>query len=166
MIIDLATYIDPAINSKRPYGGQSRELLSFGWRDLSVERAVVQKKSISYRGTKVRLHGRGMLAFYQNVSHLSGLTIGAVLFFSIVGGVKASGPIRLGIALFGLSACGLYLLPVLTLSYNFRYGIPAESFLVVSGVLAAVSIWPRATALQNSCTQPDNPRSIQPPGAA
>jgi hypothetical protein len=73
------------------------------------------------------------------------LTLAALLVLTLIGLVKARGEIRLGITLFGLSSFGLYLIPVLTLSYSFRYGISPETFMVASGVLGAVSIWPRLT---------------------
>ncbi len=163
IVVDLARYLDPAMGPVRPYAGQSRELLSFGWRDKSVENMVVRAMSRVYRGTKVRLQAQGLLAFYQNTFRVSGFAICVLLVMSAIGVLKAKGGIRLGVVLFGLSACGLYLLPVVTLCYQFRYGIPPETLLVVSGVLGAVSLWPQPTAIAES---PDNPRLLQPPGAA
>src|SRR5207249_540221 len=129
----------------RAYGGQTREILSFGWRDTAIEDRLVRTMSRSYKGTQVHLHGQYILAFYQNLSRPSGLTLVALFLLSLMGLVKATGPIRLGIVLFSLSAFGLYLIPVMTLSYTFRYGIPPETFIVASGVLGAASRWPRLT---------------------
>jgi hypothetical protein len=143
VLTDLAKYVDPSVNP-RPYAGQPREILSFGWRDMTVELLVVRAMSRGYRGTTVHLHGQRILALYQDLFRVGGLALCALLLLSVVGMLKAKGPIRLGICLFGFSACGLYVLPVLTISYDFRYGIPPETFLVVSGVLGAVSLWPRA----------------------
>jgi hypothetical protein len=143
IVSDLAKYVDPSVNP-RPYSGQPPEILSFGWRDKTVEQAVVLAMSRGYRGTAVHLHGQRILALYQDMFRVGRLALCALLLLSVVGMLKAKGPIRLAICLFGLSACGLYVLPVLTISYDFRYGIPAETFLVVSGVLGAVSLWRRA----------------------
>ena len=143
VLTDLLRFVDPAIASPRPYGGQPREILSFGWRDTAVEARVVQAMSRSYKGTNVHLRWQYLLAFYQNLSRPSGLILAVLLILTVTGLVKASGPIRLGIALFGLSAFGLYLIPVMTLSYMFRYGIPPETFIVASGILGAASRWPR-----------------------
>src|SRR5205823_5891576 len=101
--------------------------------------------SRSYKGTQVHLHGQYVLAFYQNLSRPSGLTLVVLFALTLIGLIRARGPIRLGIALFGLSAFGLYLIPVMTLSYTFRYGIPPETFIVASGVLGTASRWPRLT---------------------
>ena len=142
VIVDLARYVAPSFGA-RPYAGQPPETISFGWRGLAVEQLVVQAMSRGYRGTTVRLHGQQILALYQNVFCVRGPVILALVIFTLLGMFKARGPLGLGIFLFGLSAFGLYLVPVLTVSYDFRYGIPPETFLVVSGVLGAASLWPQ-----------------------
>jgi hypothetical protein len=68
VLTDLVRFIDPAIAPPRPYGGQPREILSFGWRDTAIEDRVVQAMSHSYKGTNVHLHWQYILAFYQNLS--------------------------------------------------------------------------------------------------
>lgn len=148
VLSDLAKYVDPSINP-RPYGGQPREILSFGWRDPMVEEHVVRAMSRGYRGTAVHLRGQRILGRYQNVFRVSGLSISILALFTVLGMFKARGPLRLGVCLFGLSSFALYLVPVLTVSYDFRYGIPPETFIVVAGVLGAASLWPqlRATTL-------------------
>jgi hypothetical protein len=62
------------------------------------------------------------------------------LFFTIMGLFKARGQICLGIWLFGLSALVLYAAPVIVMSYDFRYGIPPQGLLAVSGVLGIVAL--------------------------
>jgi hypothetical protein len=143
VLIDLAKYLDLPFESNRPYSGQSRKYLSFGWRDESVEKMVVKAMSKGYRGTTVRLCWQRQLAFYQNVFRANGVIVTLLLIFTIVGAFKGRGPIRLGVWLFGLSAFGLYLVPVLTLGYSYRYGIPAGTLLTVSGLLGAASIYRR-----------------------
>ena len=101
--------------------------------------------SRSYKGTQVRVHWQKLLAFYQNLAHPNGWALAMFFLLTFAGLIKARGAIRLGIALFALSAFGLYLIPVMTLSYTFRYGIPPETFIVASGVLGAASRWPQLT---------------------
>jgi len=145
ILIDLVRFIDPAIAPRRPYDGQTSEILSFGWRDTTVEERLVRAMSRSYKGTHVRLHWQYMLAFYQNLSRPSGLILVVLFALSIAGLVKARGAIRLGITFFGLTAFGFYVIPVMTLSYSFRHGIPPETFIVPSGVLGAICVWRRRT---------------------
>lgn len=140
--VDVAKYIDPTINP-RPYSGQPPTTLSFGWRDIGVENLVVRALSKGYRGTAVRLRGQQVLAHYQSVFRLSGLSICVLALFTVLGMLISRGRLQLGIFLFGLSAFALYLLPVATVGYDYRYGIPPATCLVVSGLLGAASIWSR-----------------------
>jgi hypothetical protein len=142
-LIDFLRFIDPAIAPTRAYEGGSRDILSFGWRDIVAEAHMVELISRSYNGTHVHLRWQNFLAFYQNLARPSGLSLAALVVLTLIGLVKAEGTIRLGIGLFGLSAFGLYLVPVVTLSYSFRCGIPAETLIIPPGVLAAVSFWPK-----------------------
>ena len=95
VIVDLAKYVDSAVNP-RPYAGQPSETLSFGWRDTTAEQLVVRAMSRGYRGTDVHLHGQQVLGFYQNVFRVSGLSICALALFTV-----------LGVFFFGLSAFAL-----------------------------------------------------------
>ena len=140
VLTDLAKYVDPSINP-RPYAGQPPALLSFGWRDTTEEQLVVRTMSRGYRGTAVHVHGQRILGYYQNVFRVSGLSICAFTLFTVIGMFTARGPLRLGVFLFGLSAFALYLVPVLTVSYDHRYGIPPGTLVVISGVLGAASFW-------------------------
>jgi hypothetical protein len=139
VLIDLAKYIDPLLAARQRYGGTPREILSFGYRGDS-EKLVVDAMAKGYRGVNVRLHGQQFLAFYQDVFRVDGLMISTLLFFTVLGLFKAYGEIRLGIWLFGLSAFTLYATPVIVMSYDFRYGIPPQGLLAVSGVLGIVAL--------------------------
>jgi hypothetical protein len=140
VLTDLAKFVDPSLNA-RPYAGQPPATLSFGWRDKEVEQQVVKVMSRKYRGTTVRLHGQSILGHYQNIFRLSGLSICVLAFFTLLGMFKARGPLRLGVFLFGLSAFALYLLPVATVSYDYRYGMPPGILITVAGLLGAASCW-------------------------
>jgi len=139
---DLLRYIEPSVVAPRGYSGQPPEILSFSWRDLSVERLVVKALAKKYRGTTVHLHGRQILGAYQNLFRVGGLALAALIAFTLVGMIRSRGQIRYGLLLFGLSGLSLYVVPVLTVSYDFRYGIPAETLIVVSGLLGIMSFWP------------------------
>ena len=140
--IDLLRYVEPSVAPPRGYSGQPREILSFAWRDRSVERLVVKALSKKYRGTKVHLHWAQILGAYQNLFRVGGLALLALIVFTLLGLVRSQGQIRFVLFLFGLSGLALYLVPVLTVSYDFRYGIPAETLIVVSGILGIISCRP------------------------
>ncbi len=140
--IDLLRYIEPSIATLRGYSGQPREILSLAWRDLSVERLVVKALSKKYRGTAVHLRGKQILGAYQNLFRVGGLALATLIAFTLVGMIRSRDQIRFGLLLFGLGGLCLYIVPVLTVSYDFRYGIPAETLVVVSGILGIISFWP------------------------
>jgi hypothetical protein len=140
--VDLARYFIPSLSS-RPYAGQPPEILSFGWRDCQLEQLVVRAMAKRYRGATVHIVGQRWLALYQRLARPGGIFLGALLGLTIAGAWRARNTLRTVIVLFGLTAGILYGVPVLTVSYDFRYGIPAETFLAVSGVLGAAALWPR-----------------------
>ena len=101
---------------------------------------VVGALANKYDGTTVHLRGQEALGVYQSLTRVGGFALLAAVMASLLGMIRSRGDLRLAILLFGLSGFGLYLLPVLTLSYDFRYGIPAETLVVVSGLLGALSL--------------------------
>lgn len=142
VMIDLARHISPAIQSGRPFSGQPREILSFGWHDDAVQEIVVSELARSYEGAEVRMHprARSILGWYQNVVRVHGFALLGLILLTVAGMVLGSGNLRRGICLYGFCAAGLYVVPVLTLSYDFRYGIPPQTFLVVSGVIGGFAL--------------------------
>lgn len=143
VLIDLARYVNPSLGGVRRYGGQPREILSFGWRDKEVEDFIVETMRRTYRGTAVTVRSPQLLASYQSVVRLHGILLLALFLLTIAGVCVGRGDVQFATALYGASAFGLYLLPVATVSYDFRYGIPPETFLAVSGVLGGVTLWQR-----------------------
>lgn len=143
VLIDLARYVEPWSTSNWAYAGQSPGILSFGWRDTGVEQVVVQALAKKYRGTKVRLYGKDALTMYQNVTRVTGFPVIVLLAASIGGIAKGKGRLRFGAVLFGAIAVVLYAIPAITYSYDFRYGVPAVTFLVAAGVCGIASISPQ-----------------------
>lgn len=140
---DVARYVDPSVGPERPFSGQPRELLSFGLEDPTTQKFLVDTMAKGYTGTSVHIHGRQILTSYQNLFRVGGLALAALVVFTLVGMVVARGPVRLGVFLFGLTGLALYIGPAMTLSYDFRYGIPPETFIVVSGTLGAAAVLAR-----------------------
>jgi hypothetical protein len=140
VLLDLAKFINPAIAARQRWGGTPPDVLSFGYRSDS-EKMIAAAMAKRYRGVQIQVHAQPLLVFYQNTFRINGLIISACLLLTIYGAINARGAIRLGIWLFGLSAIALYVTPVLVLSYDFRYGIPPQELLAVSGVLGVVVAW-------------------------
>ena len=154
VLFDLARYVNPSIGSQRAYGGQPREILSFGWRDKALEEFIVGHMSKKYRGTKVHLRWQEFLASYQRIFRVNGFMLAAFIALTLIGMITARGALKFGVFLFGLTAFAFYIVPVLTVSYDFRYGIPAETFIVVSGLLGAIAWQRRGSNAQPLRTAP------------
>lgn len=120
VLTDLARYVEPSVGPDRPYSGQPRELVWFGWRDRGVERTVTRGLDPTYDGVGVSAPGMGFFGTYQNVLRVDGLMVLLLLLATLASVAWGRGPARLGALLFGLTSLGLFVLPTLTLSYDFR----------------------------------------------
>lgn len=138
VLLDLARFVEPSLGGNRPLAGQPREVLSFGWRDREVEGMVVRAMASDYRGAEVTVRAQAFLGAYQQYVSIRCWWLIPLTISTLMGFWRARGDLRFAILLFGLGALGLFALPVLTVSYDFRYGIPPTIFLVVAGVLGAV----------------------------
>ena len=149
VVLDLTRYVEPATGRHWPYAGQTDAAWAFGWRNPELEQRVAASLARVYRGTKADVRGESVLNFYQHLSRLSGIPLAALLVAAVWGFFRSEGALRLGIVVFGLAAIGLYVLPVLTVSYDFRYGLPPITLLVAAGVLGGAA---GATSTSNTAT--------------
>ncbi|MBE2317425.1 glycosyltransferase family 39 protein [Solirubrobacter sp. CPCC 204708] len=140
---DLLRYLEPSAGIQRGYSGQPRELNSFGWRNADVERVVTNGLEPKYDGTRVHAPGARTLGVYQQLFRVDRLALVTALILAIFGALLLRGPIRMGVLLFGLMSLALYVAPTMTLSYDFRYGIPPGILLWTSGVLATAGLLQR-----------------------
>ena len=153
---DAARYIDPSIGPDRPFSGTSHELQSFGLVDPRTREFMEREMGKGYSGTQVRVIGRDLLATYQNVFRLSGLALVILLILSVIGVLIGSGTLRLGIFLYGSTALLLYLIPVAALSWEVRYGLPPQPFLVASGVIGLAALLARRSPVSHSSMSDDS----------
>jgi hypothetical protein len=143
---DLLRYIDPSIGLQRGYSGQGRDLVWFGFRDPVTEERVTHALEPRYAGVTVHAPGRDVFAAYQNIVRVDRLLVVVALLLFVFGAVRGVGPARVGVLAFGLSALALYVLPTLTLSYDFRYGIPPTYLLAVAAVSGFAALRARRSA--------------------
>jgi hypothetical protein len=141
--VEALRYLDPSIEDSRPYSGLSASTQSFGLVDPATREAIEAEMATVYSGTHVRVIGRQALTTYQNLFRLGGLAIAALLVLTGLGAFLARGAIRLGVFLFGGTALLLYLVPVATLAYEYRYAVQPQLFLVVSGTLGGAALLSR-----------------------
>jgi hypothetical protein len=141
---DLLRYVEPSAGSQRGYSGQGRELVSFGYRDPTIEKYVTSALAARYSGTGVSAPGLHTLTVNQQLFRVDRLWLLVFLILTVVGIWVLRGPTRLGVALFGATSVALYVLPTMTVSYDFRYGIPPGVLLAISGVIALAGLLDRA----------------------
>jgi hypothetical protein len=137
---DMLRYIDPSIGLQRAGSGQTSQLLSFGLVDPGTLQLIQHAMALRYDDTSEHVFGRQILATYQNLFRVGGGVLAALMLLTLAGLVVTRGPTRIGVALFGLGGLSLYVIPVATLTYDFRYGIPGQTFIVVSGTLVAADL--------------------------
>lgn len=155
---DLGRYIEPSIGPERPYGGQDAGYVSFGFREPTTESLVTAAMALRYSGTNTDAPADQTLASYQQLMRLDGLMLVGAMLLTLAGMLWARGPARISTACFGLMALGLYVLPTLTVSYDFRYGIPPAGLLSVSAVLGGWGLFDR----RRTRTQPADAPSSEP----
>ncbi len=144
--LETSRYVDPGIDDDRPWSGVGGELQGvglFGSLNPQTQEFVEKEMSRGYEGAHAHVIGRQILATYQVLFHVSGLFLLALLLLTLAGMVFARGPVRLAIFLFGTTALLLYVVPVMTLGYEFRYGLPPQPLLVVAGLLGLAALLSR-----------------------
>jgi hypothetical protein len=143
VISDFARYIRNPSPPARPLSGHGTETWAFDNRPASVEEFVGHQLAAVYNGTEVSAPGQNLLGDYQKVMRVPGLLIAVLLLLTPVGAIWGRGPGRLGAALFGSTSYLLFIGPVATITYDFRYGFPPTILLTCAGTLAGYALWVR-----------------------
>jgi hypothetical protein len=140
--IEATRYVDPAIGGNRLGSGLTHDIQSFGLYDPATREFMEGEMSHGYGGVEVNAGRteREILGAYQNLFRVSGLLIAVLAIFTVIGMFVACGAVRLGVFLFGATAFLLYLVPVVTLSYEVRYGIPPVILVTISGTLGFAAL--------------------------
>jgi hypothetical protein len=138
VVLESAKYVDPGIDDERPWSGVPGGVQATGLFAIdnpSTEEYVENELGRVYRGAHTHVRALQALATYESLFRLGGLLIAAFGLATIVGMFVATGPTRLAIFLFGITAILLYLIPIATTAYEVRYGLLPQPLLVVSGTL-------------------------------
>jgi hypothetical protein len=143
VVSDLARYIRNPDPPARQLSGNGSGAWEFEYRPASVEDYVRSQLATVYDGTEVSAPGEEVLGGYQRVMRVPGILIAILLVLTPIGAIWGRGPGRLGAALFGSTSLLLYIGPVLTITYDFRYGVPPTILLACAGTLAGYALWLR-----------------------
>ena len=146
VIRDLARYVDPEVGAFRPRSGSTPEAARFGAEGGSGSEEIASYTDRRYDGVSVDNHpGDDLLGSYQRIVRVGGLALISALVLALLGGIAARGPMRWAILLFGLTAALLYAIPVVTWTYDARYGIPGQPFLIAAGACGAFALATRGS---------------------
>jgi hypothetical protein len=143
VISDFARYIRNPSPPARRFSGHGTETWAFDFRPADIEDLIGHRLAAVYDGTEVSAPGQNVLGDYQKVMRVPGLLIAVLFLLTPVGAIWGRGPGRLGAALFGSTSYLLFIGPVATFTYDFRYGIPPTILLTCAGTLAGYALWVR-----------------------
>jgi hypothetical protein len=152
---DMIRYIDPGVGQSNGYDGIPYEFYHFEFESPGQEELVGGRlEQKGYTGVlPTHYGGVEILQAYQSVFHVSGLPVLVMALLALVGMVVDRGRRRAAIVLLSVVAFLMFLLPVLTLSYDVRYGWPPAPLLAAAAVLSCLAIYQRFIA-----------KPVEPPG--
>lgn len=147
VVKDVLRYADPNLGDVQGWSGESPDTVSFeqGLVDPVTSNRLNQIMGSYWSDLKPQLHHIQALAWYGSLTTISGLAWVVLVVVSVLGIAFGRGSPRVGAALFGLSAFAIYLLPAMTLSWDWRYGIPAQVPLLAG---ACCSTWALVAAVR------------------
>ncbi len=140
---EFGRYADPNLGTVKPGSGDPPEVVSFGFDDVETEDNLVSAMGSYWHDLKPQRHATVVLTDYQTVTRLIGPLWWILAILAVAGMAFAHGPFQRASWLFGLSAFALYALPTITVSWDWRYGIPPQIPLVAAATCAAWGIWQR-----------------------
>jgi hypothetical protein len=142
---DMLRYIDATTGFDRAYGGAGADELELARRTPAVEQPTVRvAEQVGFDAQPVEV-GRGIYAL-QDLQHwlrVQGLALVALLGLAVIGLVIGRGSIRTASFLFAGAALVQAAVPVATISWGFRYGVPAIGQLAAAAALGVHALTQR-----------------------
>jgi hypothetical protein len=141
---DLVRFADYGFGGSRPYGGAPRAMVSFSLQQPALEQQLARIYAAKYTDTQPHIRpGVGWLRRYDGLVRVRGWMLPILLVLAATGFALGAGPMRQGALLFGMSSLVLFVVPVATLTYDYRYGVPPTTLMVVAGILGSGALWSR-----------------------
>jgi hypothetical protein len=134
---DMLRYIDATTGFDRAYAGAGADELELARRTPAVEEPTVRvAEQVGFDAHPVEV-GDGIFAL-QDLQHwlrVQGLSLIALLALALCAAILGRGPIRAASLLLGGAALLQAAVPVATISWGFRYGVPAIGQLAAAAAL-------------------------------
>jgi hypothetical protein len=134
---DMLRYIDATTGFDRAYAGAGADELELARRTPSIERLTVQvadRVGLDAQPVEVG-HGVYALQDLQHWLRVQGLALITLLMLALCGAVIGRGLVRSASFLLAGAALVQALVPVATISWGFRYGVPAIGQLAAAAAL-------------------------------
>lgn len=134
---DMLRYIDPTTGFDRAYGGAGADELDLTRRTTGIEQLTVQvAERVGFDAQPVEI-GQGVFALQdlQRWLRVDGLSLVALLVLALCAVVVGRGLIRSASLLLAGAALVQAFVPVATISWGFRYGVPAIGQLAAAAML-------------------------------
>jgi hypothetical protein len=134
---DMLRYIDPSTGFDRTYAGAGADELEFVRRAPGIERLTVDvAEQVGFDAHPLEV-GRGIhtLVDLQHWLRVQGLALIVLLILAATAAIAGRGPIRSASLLLAGAALLQAFVPVATISWGFRYGVPAIGQLAAASAL-------------------------------
>jgi hypothetical protein len=148
VVRDVLRYADPNGGTEKVGSGQGPDTVSFeqGVVDPATASTIHSMMKGYWSDLAPHMHDVQLLAWYESLTTPLGLLWAVLAGLVALGSVLARGTHRMGTVLFGLSALAIYVVPAMTLSWDFRYGIPAQVPLFAAAACAGLGLYTRAAS--------------------
>jgi hypothetical protein len=127
---DFIRYVEPGVGRRRTEAGSEAETSSFGYDDPIQESALAADLRKRYRAIRVEKEpGRSVLKSYQALLRVNGIMLLAAAGLTVAGLARGNGPSRV--------------VPVAVFTYDYRYGLIPQAFLIAAAALGASALLER-----------------------
>lgn len=142
VVTDLARYVVPGLGD-REFSGVDGSFMLFDNPDLhkaGVFPSAREWVAHRYSGVSGPRSGASLLAGYQRIARIHGWLLPLLAIIAVAGALTLGRGSRIAIGLLGLTSAGLFVVPVATFAYDYRYGVPAAALLAIAALIAVAGM--------------------------
>jgi hypothetical protein len=143
---DMIRYLVPTAGYDRVYAGASAEELDIARRAPDFERLTIERaEKVGFAADPIEVgEGAQALEDFQHALRIHGLTLAALIALAAIALVVGRGTVRRAALLLGSAAVCQALVPVASISWGFRYGVPTIGVLAAAAALGIHACLERA----------------------
>jgi hypothetical protein len=148
---DLVRYVVPTAGPDRRWGGTPPSEVWFANHSPVAQPFAEEVMAANYAETYTGVGGPStggagetILDWYQWMTRVRGPLVALLAIVTLAGLALGRGRLRVAAALFAVTAAWLYVLPVLTLSWDVRYGLVPTELLAAGAALSVAALRERS----------------------